>query len=389
MIVTALVDGIDEIFAAKLVESPEFLRYQFIDIHEFFELVEGLNSREKFNHMIGAVLSSGVSTFIQLPSAETLSLAYSIFFPTANNGWEDSGMSDDMKYMYENQPSPVHKNAETRLIRESAEITGNNRVTSKVLYPSYSPPSIDYSWNLLRVDITNLSIVVDHHFDYALDGHTRKYTLHCYSNDTDYRVFLIRNKDGFEIPYGAVHRISVIALLRMGILPEIRDDFYEMFVHMPLYEDMAPWNIVYKAGKLEYIDYDTKDFTLTKMVPAAYQIMSMLMNYERTVRDFGRCNSQSSNPYNFPFISNCVGSSYTGPCHDSRYPVPCGDQTCRSTYVECLQALSDLEKMKNNPQTRITASPFSDKDEETKDLEEVDGKTSWKLTQNKFTPSLW
>lgn len=35
----------------------------------------------------------------------------------------------------------------------------------------------------------------------------------------------------------------MIALLRMGIGEATRQEFYDQFVHMPLYEDMAPWNI--------------------------------------------------------------------------------------------------------------------------------------------------
>ena len=47
---------------------------------------------------------------------------------------------------------------------------------------------------------------VNHHFDYELDGHSRKYVLHCVStNNTNYEVYLVREMDGFKIPYGKVH----------------------------------------------------------------------------------------------------------------------------------------------------------------------------------------
>lgn len=73
--------------------------------------------------------------------------------------------------------------------------------------------------------------------------------------------------------------------------------------------------VVFQGGKLTYIDYDTKDVTFNKMVPAAYQVcclclsfcvacsfadklccckvMSMLMNYQRTISDFGHCDGNS------------------------------------------------------------------------------------------------
>ncbi len=69
------------------------------------------------------------------------------------------------------------------------------------------------------------------------------------------------------------------------------------------------------------------------------------MNYERTVSDFGKCNGHATNAYNFPFISHCVRSAFLERCTDSRFPVACGDRTCRRSYPECLQALQRREKL--------------------------------------------
>lgn len=38
---------------------------------------------------------------------------------------------------------------------------------------------------------------------------------------------------------------------------------------------MAPWNIAFRSGKLIYIDYDTRDNELTKVLPMAYQVCSV------------------------------------------------------------------------------------------------------------------
>ena len=46
---------------------------------------------------------------------------------------------------------------------------------------------------------------------------------------------------------------------------------------------------VFQGGRLQYIDYDTKDVKLDKFAPMAYQVMALLLNYERTVKDFGHC----------------------------------------------------------------------------------------------------
>ena len=75
----------------------------------------------------------------------------------------------------------------------------------------------------------------------------------------------------------------------------------------------------------------------------AYQIMEVLFNYKRTVQDFAKCGPKSSNPYNFPFVSDCVGSQFRGPCKDPVFPVPCGDGTCQTDYVACLRAMSKKE----------------------------------------------
>jgi hypothetical protein len=102
-------------------------------------------------------------------------------------------------------------------------------------------------------------------------------------------------------------------------------------------------------SQLDYIDYDTKDHTYDRYVPRIYETMEVLFNYKRTVEDFKRCGTKAKNPYNFPFVSDCVGSpSFMGPCKDSALPVPCGDGTCRSDYVDCLRAMSKLEMARDS-----------------------------------------
>ena len=85
-------------------------------------------------------------------------------------------------------------------------------------------------------------------------------------------MYLIREKDKFRIPYETVDAVTLIALLRVNVLHEIKDRFYDLLLGMGVYEDMAPWNIAFRSGKLVYIDYDTKDIDLTNVVPMAYQV---------------------------------------------------------------------------------------------------------------------
>ncbi|CAH1773495.1 unnamed protein product [Owenia fusiformis] len=336
-----------ESLTAKLRQSPEFLRYQLLGSNQFLEMMR-TNYRSEFDNMLGNIISTGLTTFIQVPSSKVLSLAMSTFLPHAFDGENTQAAYKPSKDLYNSafHPKPVYKNTEFKLIGESATADVKINLTSVVLDPQSHIPHAQYPWSLLRIDVRNLTAQVDHHFDYALDGHMRKYYQHCTSNATHFEVYLIRSPDGFKIPFGRVHAITLIALLRLGLIDEMKDEFYDKFLKLPFYEDMAPWNIVFKSGQLEYIDYDTKDFTFTKMVPAAYQIMSMLMNYERTVNDLGHCGQPSNTKYGFTEPAKCVGSDFIGPCEDSRYPVPCGDYTCKSTYIECLRSLAQLEKEK-------------------------------------------
>ena len=160
--------------------------------------------------------------------------------------------------------------------------------------------------------------------------------------------------DGALIPYDSVHGITLITLLRLGLLPALRMRAYHQFVALPLYLDMAPWNIVFRGPALDYIDFDTKDRTFDAAVAKAYQVMEVLFNYKRTLEDFKRCGPKGGNPYNFPFVSECVKAidgappppaAASAPCSDSRNPVRCADGVCRSDYVACHRALSAKERL--------------------------------------------
>ena len=85
-------------------------------------------------------------------------------------------------------------------------------------------------------------------------------------------VGLTRDNDGAAIPYEEIKSITLIALLRLGLAPSLRRRAYAQFVALPLYEDMAPWNIVQQGANFDYIDYDTRDLTFDAYVRRAYQV---------------------------------------------------------------------------------------------------------------------
>jgi hypothetical protein len=81
------------------------------------------------------------------------------------------------------------------------------------------------------------------------------------------------------------------------------------------------------------------------------------MNYKRTVSDFSKCGAKVGNPYNFPFLSECVKSAaFAGPCEDPAAPVPCGDGQCHSDYISCLRAVVEGEELVEKKATEPPAA---------------------------------
>eukprot|EP00802_Teleaulax_amphioxeia_P005385 Tamp_05389.p1 GENE.Tamp_05389~~Tamp_05389.p1 ORF type:complete len:825 (-),score=116.94 Tamp_05389:513-2654(-) len=316
----------------KLYESPEFVRFQML------APLSLLTEDGKDSQTLGKLFSCAMTTFLRVPAPRLLAAILRAVYPE-----EASIMAEeDLALLVE------------ALVQAAfVPLSLSSQVTATKLAEAHGQ-------TLVRVNLLNMTRLAHHHFDYKRDGHARVYDMrfssavapplpHSSSDpERPYlpgQVRLTRREDDHQIPFGELRAVSLIALLRMGLDPSQRRRFYAEFVGMPLFEDMAPWNLVFVAGQLAYIDQDTQDTTFNEAVPRAYQTMSALMNYIRTVQDFGKCGARAKggNQYGIPYISDCVGSDFRGPCLSSSLPVPCGDRTCRSTFVECLAALMQQE----------------------------------------------
>eukprot|EP01052_Picozoa_sp_SAG31_P032992 SAG31_NODE_3675_length_3998_cov_2.494229_3_plen_204_part_00 len=135
--------------------------------------------------------------------------------------------------------------------------------------------------SIVRVETRNMTRTVHHHFDYEIDGHQRTYKMH---SEGPHKVWLTREEDDSKIPYTIdgqpIHYgMTLISILRLGVTDEIRDELYASFLKMSLYEDMAPWNIFYEAGKLIYIDYDTRNLVFDEAVKTAYQVRASALPF--------------------------------------------------------------------------------------------------------------
>lgn len=218
----------------------------------------------------------------------------------------------------------------------------------------------------IRVDVRNRVRHVNHHYLSEIDGHQRKYFLHVetpeylariyalpgddtstlpplpayyHPNHNKYSaVYLLREEDHSMIPYEHVYGATLIFALRLHLHIQQRNLLYSKFLKLPLYEDMASWNILITGSELSYIDYDTQTETFDADIVKVYRILEVLTNYKRTISDFEKCRERADNPvYNFNVISDCVKSLFTGPCKDTKNPIPCGDGTCKSDYISCLR----------------------------------------------------
>ena len=170
------------------------------------------------------------------------------------------------------------------------------------------------------------------------------------------QVHLTRDKDSFPIPYTAIRGMTLISTLRLGLVTSQRDMLFKSFLQLPLYEDMAPWNVILTGSSLDYIDYDTMGVVFDADIPKAYRVMAVLVNYKRTVEDFRRCAQSAKTEYGLSYVSDCVGTksfSMLGgssgnfltdkkavSCHSMETPVPCADGRCHTDYISCLRSLS-------------------------------------------------
>jgi len=432
--------GIDRALSDHMYESPELARYSLLRVDELFDKSTyklGLGTKQQSSltvldiaftdkvyseaqKIIGALVSSALTSFIPMPSAEHVSIAMCTIFgdrrcqdmlelnekrftkdSTRDSSYHDILDFDDFEArLFERisrQPSRQKKGDRTIVTVRSASTLKNTLSTNG--FQSLAP------WPLARVDLVSLTRPVHHHFDWSRDGHKRTYTMHIEVNDScipkDARhldtlrgsillnnysgisdpsgggilklrtlyserllrlpighhvsngkimhVYLIRDEDNSYIPYGSIHSITLIAAMRLGLAVDLRRRAFSKFVKLPLYEDMAPWNIAFAADKLMYIDYDTRNETYDADVAKVYRVLSVLMNYKRTVQDFDMCGTRAKTPYGFSHVSECVRpKTFQGECdYTSRYPVPCDDGMCHSDYISCLRSLALLREKKS------------------------------------------
>lgn len=287
----------------NIVESPELFRFQLLsnsvlDSFASMPLVEwGLH--------VGTLLSTALTTFLLVPPAGQVSLAMHVFFgelPVHSLADLASGLGlvgdeppEDLQGSIAAHPVAKFEGFESVLLLAHARArSGATQVSSTHIALESARGAVPTPF--LRCDVTNMTRHVHHHFDYAKDGHTRTYTMRIQVNATlsgdvsasfgdpssasttqlsegvrlnspgrQYLlpagahpnhhqvvdVHLVRDKDDFPIPYVSIYGITLITTLRLGLEGTQRNRLFQAFLRLPLYEDMAPWNVVLAGAVLD------------------------------------------------------------------------------------------------------------------------------------------
>ena len=384
---------LDGALAKKLYDSPELSRFALLqspslldalaaDYGEFTLSASRLDLKKSLGHYI----SCSLTTWLPFPTIKHVSLAMLAFFPETVSA---DALNNTPTFLIDTHPVPAFWRLLQDLMEHYAIVPPNGQ-TRVVAREGNVAPERSFSFPLIRIDLVEMTRRVHHHFDWAKDGHKRTYTMHVDLNDSlivpktgttllpgswndpasgggelvwrigtaysrqtlplghhvsDGRVLhvrLVRDQDSGYIPYGIIHAFTLICALRLGLVDAQVSAIYSEFIKLPLYEDMAPWNIALAAGAVEYIDYDTRGKVYDTYVRETYRVLSVLMNYKRTVSDFGMCGESAQNPYGFGQVSSCVKpKTFDGKCEHSEAPVPCDDGNCHSDYISCLRALAN------------------------------------------------
>jgi hypothetical protein len=207
------------------------------------------------------------------------------------SNYADLGFLNDLNFIA-HHPRGKYRGFETNWLFSYLRVEGGS---TEISLTSVYPDGNSFIPILVRSDIKNMTRHVHHHYDYAKDGHTRTYTMHVEANASEtarvteffhsdisslhpwrfnetialvqsspllpplqyslplgmhsnqhqiVSVRLYRDKDSFFIPYTSIYGVTLISLLRLGLEKKQRERLFSSFLRLPLYEDMAPWNIV-------------------------------------------------------------------------------------------------------------------------------------------------
>ena len=330
-------------------QSPEFFQYVLVTNPKHVLQIRPYTEYNVQTYFSRAV-TLGINTFFELPSSEMISLLATTFYP-------ESLQPGSISFELDDHPLNYWKQSSLRFISSVIKGEGLHEIEIQQL------PKTNPSFEFIQVKTLNMSRIVGHHFklpENFNERHKRQYELNHYYGKT----YLIRQEDESYISYDEFG-ISLVAALRMNPSEETKERLYKQFVSLPIYEDMAPWNIQFKAGNLQYVDKDSSESSFDWLLPYAYQFLISLINWKETIRQFDHCTGRGIEINGAPMVGSCMSDIPNNKCKDPDYPIPCADDKCYPTFVECLRELALLDKdflkqlqlakmNDDKPQTNIT-----------------------------------
>ena len=178
----------------KLLESPEVLRYQFAGwphLKTFLGSDVG-----KLGEILGTAFGTGVTTFLQLPSTRSLSVAFATLYPELVTKAQRQqilgpaavplpGLVDLEKHfiaeitkLTSSAPHLAGKSGVSVPDHQASNLSTNIQVAPHVVPAVPGKDGYSPSWRLLRIDVRKLEFQVNHHFDYRIDGYSISHSVY-------------------------------------------------------------------------------------------------------------------------------------------------------------------------------------------------------------------
>ena len=134
-------------------------------------------------------------------------------------------------------------------------------------------------------------------------------------------------------------------LAALGLGRAQKSALFSSVLSMPLFEDMAPWNLMAAQGRLEYVDSENAERTLDALLPTLGALSLFFDTFEEMARQLTLCREGAGNTLygrSIPFVAACQDGDFSDerpfPCgHDLTQGVACRSGRCSSSFVDCMR----------------------------------------------------
>ena len=330
--ILCLLNPVSEEVAEALSHSNEFLDAQLaLSLHTAKPFDHGVSTRDKMERLdkfVGHILSLARRTLLLLPATLTPGCADNRL---ANWAHAEPILPSSADGSNPTVPARLSKAAKTL----------NMRLKTQRVLSGITPDGCEHDiWEVELVQMTRLN---RHHF--CLGGcktHTRRsYQMnYSVSKEGDWVMNMSNMQTGRRIPFdtGSMNMHSLLSL-HMGAaqqLPPAQDISRQvlllMFLSLPIFQDPAPWNVVWRAGELFPIDVgDGTTYEGRWATFAQKYIGSLNECYRMSLKTL--CGFGSNGQHGDDQYDSCMAKHFEGICSPS-HPYPCMDG-CNKSYQGC------------------------------------------------------